>query len=228
MAISPLPEPNRTDFLGTIRGAAESLWQNIKRNIPNPFGQPVITPLADQQPAVRKPPHFDIQWPSAQPSTAPSQVPSQQPSVRPAQSPPQQVPAATPASQYGRRPNFDWTGATKANANSVTAINQAAAKYGVPASLLFDIAASESSLSPTPPPNPESTAGGMFQFLDTSWKQVMRELGFPASTPKTDPVANAEAAAYTISKKRLSWWDASKDKWGQYYSPEELAPYYSR
>ncbi len=50
--ISPLPEPDKGGFLNTIRGAAESLWGNLKRVISTPFGQqttnPAATPAGEQ------------------------------------------------------------------------------------------------------------------------------------------------------------------------------------
>ena len=106
------------------------------------------------------------------------------------------------------------------------AIRSAAEKYGVPSSLLYDIALQESSFDPNPNPNPESTASGLFQFTSPTWGDITRWMGIPANSDRTDPQIAANAAAWAISNGLLSKWDASKDVWGQYYQPEELTDYY--
>jgi hypothetical protein len=127
----------------------------------------------------------------------------------------------------GKNPKFSEV---KPKDSVDTAIRNAAKEFNVPSELLFDISFAESTLDTTKQNN-KSTAGGLFQFLDASWKQAMRELGLPEDTPKTDEVASARAAAMVISKGRLSWWDASKkdpennQRWGDYYTDEELKLY---
>jgi soluble lytic murein transglycosylase-like protein len=110
-------------------------------------------------------------------------------------------------------------------------INQAAQQYGIPPELLFDIAFSESGFNPQAQ-NPDSSAAGLFQFTDPTWLDVLRMAQTPDSglnleqgaTP-LDPQAAALVAAYLISQGQLGRWGASQGGWGQFYSPEELAPY---
>ena len=223
MVISPLPEPDRVDFLSTIRDAAGSLWQNVKRVINTPFGQKTPTPspsISPTRPQIEYAPNIKFigqNKPQGQVRGVAAMA-SARPSMAPQASP---LPSSSP---IARNPMIDRF---NPQPNVIDAITQAAQKFGLPPQLLFDIAISESSLSPTPPSNPMSTAGGLFQFLDSSWKQVMREMGLSENTPKTDPVANAMAAAHAISRQRLGWWDESKNKWGQFYSQDELSPYYA-
>jgi len=127
----------------------------------------------------------------------------------------------------GKNPSFSKTEPKK---TVDTAIRDASKEFDVPSELLFDIAFAESTLDSTKQ-NSKSSAGGLFQFLDASWKQSMKELGLPEDTLKTDPVASTRAAAMQIGKGMLSWWDASKrdknnkQRWGDYYTNEELKPY---
>ena len=95
------------------------------------------------------------------------------------------------------------------------AIHEAAREFGVDPGLMEDIAYFESGLNPEAK-NPRSSAAGLFQFIDASWKQVMRELGLSEATSKLDPIANARAAAWALSKGRLSWWNESKPGWQQF------------
>jgi hypothetical protein len=205
--------------------------------ISTPKVNPMATPLATKvipQFATPKP----IQQPTVQPSQQPTVQPLKQiqnPTIEPSIQPTQQ-PSVSPTVQYGKAPQgsnikgqpwaFDWTGVTAKQPDVVPAITQAAQKYSLDPSLLFDIAASESSLNPNSDPWNETgnelykKAGypkGLFQFIDTTWQQIMRELGRDPGTSQFDPYANAEAAAYSIAKGRISWWNASKDKWGQYH-----------
>lgn len=99
---------------------------------------------------------------------------------------------------------------------TIAIIDKAAKEFGVNPDLAIDIAFSESSLNPNAK-SKWSTAEGLFQFLNASWAQMMKELKLPANTPKTDPEANARAAMMAISKGRLRWWDESKPMWGKYH-----------
>jgi soluble lytic murein transglycosylase-like protein len=113
-------------------------------------------------------------------------------------------------------------------------INQAAQQYGIPPELLFDLAFSESGFNPQAQ-NPESTASGLFQITQPTWLDVLRMAQTPNSglnleqeaTPM-DPESAALAAAFLISLGQLGRWGASQGGWGQFYSPEELAPYMGR
>lgn len=100
-------------------------------------------------------------------------------------------------------------------------------------SLLYDIALTESGYNPGAK-NPESTAGGLYQFTDPTMQTGQNYANMQGSTldlPNTnkfDPQTASILAAYLISKGQLGRWDASNPKWGQNYTPEELAPYYSQ
>jgi len=96
-------------------------------------------------------------------------------------------------------------------------IQSAAQEFGVDPDLLQDIAFAESSLDPSKQSN-ESSAGGLFQFIDSSWKQMMQELGLPENTPKTNPEANARAAALALAKGRINWWETSRWNWGRFHN----------
>ncbi|MPZ19550.1 MAG: transglycosylase SLT domain-containing protein [Luteitalea sp.] len=66
-------------------------------------------------------------------------------------------------------------------------IQQAAAQYGIPPEYLMRAAQLESGMNPAAR-NPNSSAGGLFQQIDSNWKQYGRGDRF-------DPVASADAAA---------------------------------
>lgn len=66
-------------------------------------------------------------------------------------------------------------------------IRGAAAKYDIDPDIMVSLANRESGLRPDAK-NPQSSAGGLFQFIDGTWKQYGRG-------DKFDPVANADAAA---------------------------------
>lgn len=69
----------------------------------------------------------------------------------------------------------------------IALIRDAAARYGTNADTLVMSARNESNFNPNAQ-NPKSTAGGLFQFLDKTWKQF-------GSGSKFDPAASADAAA---------------------------------
>lgn len=121
------------------------------------------------------------------------------------------------------------------------AIRRASIKYGVPPSLLYDIALQESSFNPTADPFAEgrgteyAEAGyprGLFQITQPTLRDLMNYGTMPGNTLELsntdlfDPYTNALMAAYLISKGQLGRWDASKGVWGPFYSEEELEPYY--
>ena len=53
--ISPLPEPDRSGFLNTLRQGAMDVWEGLKSKIQTPFGQvtqnPVASPLPEPKPS---------------------------------------------------------------------------------------------------------------------------------------------------------------------------------
>lgn len=117
------------------------------------------------------------------------------------------------------------------------AINQAAAKFGIPPSLLYDIALQESSFDPTlRNPQEGSTASGLFQFTQPTWDTVQNYASMPDSSLKgvlptgdrMNPLDSALAAAYLIKMGQLGRWNASQGVWGPHYDQSELAPYYAQ
>lgn len=170
------------------------------------------------------------------PEDAPHFLPQEKVKIEPTK---QEVPTATPTkvpeptnvpttTATTRSPHNNAKQAVKDRPESVSAIEKAGKEYGVMADLLIDIGLSESSLDPDNTAKKgglNSTAGGMFMFIDSTWRETMRALKLPEETSKFDPEINAQAAAYLISKGQLSRWDASKHNWGKYYSDEELKKY---
>ena len=229
MTVSPLPEPKKSGFLSTIRGAVDSLL-NVPRIIKTRFGQetqvpaqPNINPTPTSHPLQ---PYLDKGW-KLSVDSAPI---SQQSVQRPVQ---QQIVPST----YGRRTDFDWQGSASNNPQSVQAIMQAAQAYGIPPSLLFDVAASESSLDPRKTEKKYGTHSGLFQFDPGTWDTLRNYANMKNTTltnfnpdyeSRFDPFMNALAAAYLISHGQLGRWDDSLPAWEKYYTPEELKPYYSQ
>lgn len=173
------------------------------------------------------------------PEDAPHFLPQEKVKIEPTK---QETPTATPTkvpeptnspvtTTTTRSPHQNAKDAVKNRPESVSAIEKAGKEYGVMADLLVDIGLSESSLDPENTAKKgglNSTAGGMFMFIDSTWRETMRALKLPEETSKFDPEINARAAAYLISKGQLSRWDASKHNWGKYYSDEELKKYDKR
>ncbi len=83
---------------------------------------------------------------------------------------------------------------TEASSDEVLgAIRGAAERYGVDPDTMVSLARRESSLDPFAQ-NPHSSAGGLFQFTDATWKD------FGRGADKFDPEANADAAARMLRK----------------------------
>lgn len=222
----------------TLTPGQPAKYETIQPNIFERIGNfasslmPKKSEVMAQQPAVKVAPTLSpTQMPT--PSQAPKLqlLPTVQPNIptmkpqRPAEIT-QEVPMyKNPAANIIDTPSY---------APVKSAIASAAGEFGVDQSLLTDIAHAESKLNPqakasdagydgvtidknTGKPYPYSSAAGLFQFTDASWKQMMNELRLPQTTPKYDPSANARAAALAISKGRIGWWNASKHDWGQYH-----------
>jgi len=165
-----------------------------------------------------------------------STTPPRQATVQAPQGIPQASPTPTPLQMaqqiMARNPNVKNYNITPEVERAITS---ASSQYGVPASLLGDIALQESSFNPTLR-NPEEgvTAAGLFQFNDPTWDTVMNYAKKEGTTLKLpnndrmDPNTAAMAAAYLIKNGQLGRWDASKGVWGTYYKPEELTSYYSQ
>lgn len=103
----------------------------------------------------------------------------------------QQTPATTPAAAAPAS-FVPTTGAMSAPQNAITdLIAQSANKYGIDPATMTRIGQIESGLRPGAQ-NPNSSAGGLFQFIDSTWKQY-------GQGNKMDPAANADAAGRYLS-----------------------------
>lgn len=95
------------------------------------------------------------------------------------------------------------------------AVADAALQYGIDRATLADLVWCESRFDPEAR-NPRSTATGLAQFLDGTWRWV-DELGAPFThLPRTDARANAFTAAWLIHRTDLGGighWNASKGCW---------------
>lgn len=80
-------------------------------------------------------------------------------------------------------------------------LTEVAKGVGVPEELLIATAAQESGFNPAAKA-PTSSAGGLFQFIDSTWASVVKEhggkYGITLSTSKYDPVANAIMGAHFL------------------------------
>lgn len=172
-------------------------------------------------------PEFAVRQEANQPQFRPS--PSPTPTPQPEFASTKSDLARNPAvKKFNIRPEVD------------TAIKQAASEFKLPPSILYDIALQESSFDPgLKNTSPEGVAAGtpvgLFQFTPGTWQSVINyankpgsSLRLPQNPKREDPLTNARAAAYLISHGQLGRWDASKNIWGKFYSPEELQPYYSQ
>lgn len=175
------------------------------------------------------------------PTTGPTSTPTMpQPTMQP-KSPVQEYARTetTPSKSYSAKGRNPKSGDFRISESVVDAIKNAANMYGVPEELMYDIAMQESSFDPGRRAQdwgfPDSTAAGLFMFNDPTWQTVQNYAGMPGSSlqlpqnaNKMDPNVSALAAAYLIANGQLGRWDASKNVWGQYYSDEDLEPFYSQ
>ncbi len=81
-----------------------------------------------------------------------------------------------------------------------------AQKYALSETLLLAIAKAESGLNPWAK-NKNSSASGIFQWINSSWRDICRPLGF---SDVHNPKENVECAAITIKKGGLFHWSASR------------------
>jgi len=212
---TPIPEDNPDNFLNRVK-------ELFKANILSPVGEIKL-------------PAFKV--PKPEPLATPLPIPTATPL-------PTAKPSVAPKQPLARNPNITKYQIT----DSVSqAIDKAAAKFNMPAELLYDVALKESSfnhtlVNETPEGKAAGNPTGLFQFTDSTWKVIEKFNSSPDSAlykalpnlNRKDPETNALAAAYLISHGQLGRWDASKtdngqvgeNTWGQYWSEEELKPYY--
>jgi len=98
--------------------------------------------------------------------------------------------------------------ARKAQMRSI--ITSAAIKHGLDPNLLIAIAVCESGLRPDAQ-NRWSSASGLFQFVDSTWKTYAKKYGIAG--PKNDPYVQSELAALMIANGGIGHWNASSYCW---------------
>ena len=98
------------------------------------------------------------------------------------------------------------------------AIDKWAGYYGVDKDLAVRIAEAESSLN-CKVKNKDSSAGGLFQFTNSTFLYAQKRLGKPQDlSKKFDCDESAELGVYLLSKGELHHWDASRSVWDQDFS----------
>lgn len=100
--------------------------------------------------------------------------------------------------------------------SSITAnkIRLSAEEHGVNADLALNIACAESRFSSTAK-NPTSTAGGVYQFLDSSWRAYgLKYWGSMEGRSKMDSDDNIDLAMKMLANTGTGDWNASK--WSGY------------
>lgn len=174
-------------------------------------------------------------------TTIPTSTPAPEPSPPPAKPTKAEVtapettstpqPAPTPVQEYYRSEeiagNLDNKDFAKKYDKATEVIEKYGQKYMVPVNLMVDIAFAESSLDPNLEGPTQDV--GLFQFTPGTWRETMIRMKMEQFTPlqhRKKPWLNTMAAAYLISQGELSRWNASKGKWGQYYTDEELEAFY--
>jgi soluble lytic murein transglycosylase-like protein len=85
--------------------------------------------------------------------------------------------------------------------------------YGVDKHLAVRIAFAESGLN-CKVQNKDSSAGGLFQFINSTFLSTQKRLGKPQDiSKKYDCNENAELGIYLLSKGELHHWNASRSAW---------------
>lgn len=99
-------------------------------------------------------------------------------------------------------------------------IRSAAEEFGVPGDLLMAIARCESGLRPDAKSR-QSTASGLFQYLDFTWERArtrLYERGIDTEPygPQDvwNPIATSRVTANVVAEGGLSWWAESAHCWG--------------
>jgi len=96
-------------------------------------------------------------------------------------------------------------------------IRAVARSYGVDENLAVAVAKAESDFRPNVQ-NASSTASGIFQFINGTWKDFcLTKYELATSTSqKNDPDIQIECAVRMISEGGLNHWDASRFLWQNY------------
>lgn len=88
-----------------------------------------------------------------------------------------------------------------------------AVKNGVEPILAISIAQCESGFVENAQ-NKTSSAGGIFQFINSTWKTTMIKMGLPTTSPKYDGELNIKAGIWLLAKEGVGHWEASRRCWG--------------
>lgn len=143
-------------------------------------------------------------------------------------------PSPTPMPQIQpRNPNWEhWQQVNpKGFQELLSGAQLASERHGVPADMLMDVSGLETSGGTQLGSPAGHTAAGYFMFNDPTLNDPYLPADVPADFDKNSATASADLAAQLIKKKQLGRWAVAKGKGaggnslGDFYSPEELAPY---
>lgn len=99
------------------------------------------------------------------------------------------------------------------------AIAKWAKYYKVNQTIAFKIARAESKLN-CRVRNTESSAAGLFQFVDETFINTQRLIGHkPNLRMKLDCSENAQLACFLLSRGEFNHWDASREAWDENWIP---------
>lgn len=87
-------------------------------------------------------------------------------------------------------------------------------KYKVNKKLARAILGCEGGFNPNAD-NPNSSADGHWQFIDSTWKYTMRLMGLPENSNKKDEDINLEAGFFLLAKEGTVHWEESRHCWGK-------------
>ena len=87
-----------------------------------------------------------------------------------------------------------------------------AEKQGVNPDLALAIARCESGLQITAK-NPNSSAGSIFQFINSTWKSTTNKMGWISGADKYDGHLNIVAGIWLLKKEGVAHWEASRKCW---------------
>lgn len=84
--------------------------------------------------------------------------------------------------------------------------------YGVDAELTKRIVKCESGFV-LEAKNPNSSAEGYFQFINSTWIHTMELMNYPTTTSKFDPEISVEAGVFLLAKEGVGHWSESRWCW---------------